>query len=220
MESIIRFACLGQKLLDKTRALDFLAPLALRLYLAPVFWIAGMTKVTGFEDIVGWFGNPDWGLGLPAPALLAFLATASELAGAWCLLFGFATRWISIPLMVTMVVAAATVHWDNGWQAVADAKAPFASEYLGPLKLEDAGPALERKERAIEILKEYGNYDWLTANGRYSFVVLNNGIEWAATYFIMLLALFFTGAGRFVSMDYWIARACCRPQDRGAGGTV
>jgi putative oxidoreductase len=36
--------------------------------------------------------------------------------------------------------------------------------------------------------------------------VLNNGIEFAATYFIMLLALFFIGAGRYVSLDYWIAR--------------
>ena len=30
-----------QNLLDKTRTLDFLAPLALRLYLVPVFWMAG-----------------------------------------------------------------------------------------------------------------------------------------------------------------------------------
>ena len=33
-----------QKLLDRTRALDFLAPLALRLYLVPVFWMAGSMK--------------------------------------------------------------------------------------------------------------------------------------------------------------------------------
>ncbi len=211
MGALIRFGNRAQDLLDKTRALDFLAPLSLRLYLAPVFWIAGMTKVTGFGDIVQWFGNPDWGLGLPAPWLMAFLATASELLGALCLLLGFATRWITVPLMVTMVVAATTVHWHNGWQAVADAKAPFASEYLGPLRLEDATPALERKERALEILREHGNYEWLTADGRYSFVVLNNGIEWAATYFIMLLTLFFIGGGRYLSLDHWIARAFRRP---------
>ena len=34
-----------QNLLDKTRALDFLAPLALRLYLVPVFWMAGTKKL-------------------------------------------------------------------------------------------------------------------------------------------------------------------------------
>ena len=35
---------------------------------------------------------------------------------------------------------------------------------------------------------------------------LNNGIEFAMTYFIMLLVLFFQGAGRFLSVDYWIER--------------
>ena len=40
----------------------------------------------------------------------------------------------------------------------------------------------------------------------YEFVVLNNGIEFAATYFIMLLALFFIGAGRYLGLAYWIAR--------------
>jgi uncharacterized membrane protein YphA (DoxX/SURF4 family) len=33
-----------------------------------------------------------------------------------------------------------------------------------------------------------------------------NGIEFAATYFIMLLTLFFIGAGRYASLDHWIRR--------------
>lgn len=55
---------------------------------------------------------------------------------------------------------------------------------------------------ARSLLREHGNYSWLT--GRGSFVVLNNGIEFAAIYFIMLLSLFFTGAGRYASVDYWL----------------
>ena len=39
--------CGLQRLLDKTRAVDFLGPLALRLYLAPIFWMAGKSK---FDD--------------------------------------------------------------------------------------------------------------------------------------------------------------------------
>lgn len=46
----------------------------------------------------------------------------------------------------------------------------------------------------------------LNITGEGGFVVLNNGIEFAATYFIMLLALFFIGAGRYLSVDDWIAR--------------
>lgn len=37
-------------------------------------------------------------------------------------------------------------------------------------------------------------------------VVLNSGIEFAATYFVMLLALFFLGGGCYFSADFWIAR--------------
>lgn len=188
---------------DATKVVDFLGPLALRLYLVPVFWVAGMNKVSGFENVVEWFGNPDWGLGLPFPVLMAVLATAAEVGGALLLLLGFATRLIVVPLMVTMVVAAVTVHWDNGWQAVHDPKSPYASEWTLGVEAEDASEAGERLSRARSLLREHGDYGWLTEKG--SLVVSNSGVEWAVTYFVMLLALFFAGAGRLVSVDYWLA---------------
>lgn len=183
-----------QVLLDHTRTLDCLAPLALRLYLAPVFWMAGTTKLGSMESTIEWFGNADWGLGLPFPALLAWLATLTELFGAVLLVFGIAVRWISIPLMFTMIVAMVTVHWQNGWLAIAEgSQSLFATDRtIG---------AIERLDRAKEILQTHGNYDWLTENGH--IVILNNGIEFAATYLIMLLVLFFYGAGRYLSVDYW-----------------
>lgn len=191
-------------LLDSLKAADFLGPLALRLYLVPVFWVAGMNKVAGFSGVVGWFGNADWGLGLPAPALMAFLATGAEVAGAILLFLGLGTRLIAVPLMATMIVAATAVHWDNGWQAVHDPMSPFASQFVLGLETEDASAAGERLARAKSILQEHGNYDWLTEQG--NFVVSNSGIEWAATYFVMLLALFFLGGGRYLSADYWLNR--------------
>lgn len=186
-----------QDLLNKTRAVDFLAPLALRLYLAPVFWMAGLSKYNSFDDTAAWFGNTEWGLGLPAPYLLAFLATSSEIAGGIMLLFGFGVRWISIPLMFTMIVAIVSVHWVHGWQSIADAKFCL-------FNCSDAIAAAERLAVIKDLLKEHGNYEWLTEQG--SVVILNNGIEFAVTYFIMLLALFFIGSGKYVSVDYWIAR--------------
>ena len=183
-----------QAMLDATRKADFLGPLALRLYLVPVFWVAGTNKLSGFENVVNWFGNSDWGLGLPFPTLMASLAVGSEVVGAVALLVGLGVRWMSIPLMVTMLVAMLTTHWDNGWQAIADPMSPFANE--------NAGGAIERLSKAKDILKEHGDYDWLTETG--NFVVSNSGIEWAATYFVMLLALFFTGAGK-ASLDHVVA---------------
>lgn len=183
--------------LDGLRHFEGLGPLALRLFLVPVFWMAGTKKWENFDSTAEWFGNPEWGLGLPMPVVLAFLATWTEILGAVALLFGIAVRWLAIPLMFTMVVAATTVHWEYGWQAIADPGAPFANERVE----ESAG----KLDRAKDILREHGNYQWLTSSG--NFVVLNNGIEFAATYFIMCLMLLFSGGGRYVSLDYWIGRS-------------
>lgn len=169
--------------------LDGLAPLALRLYLVPVFWMAGTQKISGMENTIAWFGNPDWGLGLPYPWLMAHLAAYTEAIGAILLLLGLATRWISIPLMITMIVAIFAVHWPQGWSAIADSSAPEVAVRL---------------DAAKDILREYGNYGWLTEKG--NFVVLNNGIEFGVTYLFMLLALFFTGGGRYTSVDYYLSR--------------
>ncbi len=189
---------LYQKLLNMSRYFEGLAPLALRIYLAPVLMQAGYNKLAHFEDTVAWFANPDWGLGLPMPALMAGLAAGTEFFGAILLLLGLATRLISIPLMVTMLVAALTVHWPNGWLAIAD-----GSSWLANDRVLEAGDKLAK---AKEILQEHGNYDWLTSSG--NLAVLNNGIEFAATYFIMLLALFTLGGGRYTSLDYFIAKRC------------
>lgn len=184
------------RMLEATRAADWLAPLALRLYLAPVFGMAGLQKWNNFDGTVEWFGNPEWGLGLPLPGIAAALATGAELAGAVALLFGVAVRWIAVPLMATMLVAMVSVHAQNGWLAIAEGSGLFATERTVA--------ATERLAEARQILVEHGDYERLTEYG--SLVVLNNGIEFAATYFVMLLALFFLGAGRFVSADWWLCR--------------
>lgn len=187
--------------LDYTRQMDGLAPLLLRLYLAPVLMQAGYNKLAHFDDTVNWFGNAEWGLGLPMPEVMVTLAAGTEFIGGIALVLGFATRWFAIPLMITMLVAAFSVHWENGWLAISDASSWLANDRVME--------AAERLERAKDILRENSNYSWLTARG--SITILNNGIEFAATYFVMLLALFFTGGGRYFSVDYWLARKF-RPQ--------
>ncbi len=197
MTTIINIINWAQDFLDRViSATGFIGPLLLRLYLVPIFWIAGSKKINSIDGTIEWFGNPDWGLGLPFPALLAWAASLTEAGGAILLLLGLATRWISIPLMATMIVAMVTVHLQYGWLAIAEGSGFFATERT-------AG-AIERLNRAKDILKEHGNYNWLTENGH--IVILNNGIEFAATYFIMLLALLIIGGGKYVSVDYWLAK--------------
>jgi uncharacterized membrane protein YphA (DoxX/SURF4 family) len=201
MEKLCSLGCKAQSLLNATRAVDFLGPLALRLYLVPIFWMAGTKKLSDMDSIIDWFGNPDWGLGLPFPEFMAWAATLTEVGGAIMLFFGIAVRWISIPLIVTMIVAMVTVHLQNGWLAIAEGSGIFATERTTG--------AIERLDRAKEILQANANYDWITENG--SIVILNNGIEFAATYTIMLLVLFFAGPGK-ASVDYFISKKfnCCQ----------
>lgn len=187
---------LYQKFLALIKHADGIAPLALRIYLAPILLQAGYNKMSHFSDTVAWFGNPDWGLGLPMPEVMATLAVGTEFFGSILLLIGLATRIVAIPLMVTMLVAALTVHLENGWLAIADASSWLANEQVSA--------AADKLSAAKSILQEHGNYDWLTSSG--NFVILNNGIEFAITYFIMLLAVFSLGGGRYTSVDYFIAK--------------
>lgn len=188
--------------------LDFVGPLALRLFLVPVFLSAGLHKWHNFEATAGWFES----LGMPLPAVMAGLAIAAEIGGALALLAGFAVRLACIPLSVTMLVAIAVVHWEHGWFAIAPSNPDTNMAGLfAPLGFDAAQQSLaqsaevgERVRRARDLLKENGNYRWLTEYGNY--VVLNNGIEFAVTYLVMLLALLCGGAGRYVSVDYWLRR--------------
>lgn len=205
---------------------DGLPALLFRLILAPVMIIAGFNKLAlsgetdGFfsyfladASVVQWFGNSEWGLGLPFPDLLAFLAGWSEFLGGWFLLFGLFTRLVSIPLMFTMVVAATTVHWHNGWFAIAPSNPTTSSaQVLDWLSIPGAKESLENSLEVQErigkirgIVEEHGFTDYLYEKGKPS--VINNGIEFSAIYFAMLLSLFFVGGGRFVSVDYWLRRA-------------
>ncbi|MDO6834681.1 DoxX family protein [Pseudoalteromonas carrageenovora] len=216
---------LYESAIGKLSFLDGLPALLFRLILAPVMIIAGYNKLAisgdsqGFfnnllasPDVVQWFGNSEWGLGLPFPDVLAFLAGWSEFLGGWFLLFGLLTRLVSIPLMFTMVVAATSVHWHNGWFAIAptnpDTSAAQVLDWLSiPGAKESLENSLEVQERIGKIrglVDEHGFPDYLYERGKPS--ILNNGIEFSAIYFAMLLSLFFVGGGRFVSVDYWLKR--------------
>ena len=163
--------------------------LAIRILLAYAFFGPAMMKWGDMESTIAWFGNPDWGLGLPMPALNAYLAATTEILGVFLLLFGLGTRLISLPLIIVMLMAYFTVHMGHGWLAIASSA-------------EDLEVA-ERINAARGLLKENGNYEWLTAKG--SFVILQNGAEFVVTYIVMLLTLISFGPGK-ISLDYLISK--------------
>jgi len=101
VKNFVHFAALG------VRALDFLAPLvdlAVRVYVANVFWKSGLVKITSWQSTLFLFEN-EYHVPLLSPAIAAVLATGVELAGAALLVIGLGGRAAAVALSVLNVVA-------------------------------------------------------------------------------------------------------------------
>ncbi|MBH2003267.1 MAG: DoxX family protein [Sphingobacteriia bacterium] len=92
---------------------NFLPLLLIRLALAYGFLNPALMKLKDINSIAEWFGS----IGIPAPLLNAWLATGTETLGVILLTLGLGSRLISIPLIITMIVAIVTVHGTNGFEA-------------------------------------------------------------------------------------------------------
>ena len=104
---------LYQNVTQKLDSLKDLPPLFFRLILAYGFYTPAMMKWGNISGIAEWFGS----IGIPLPTLNAYMAASTEMAAVILLPLGLATRFISIPLIITMVVAIVTVHGGNGFEA-------------------------------------------------------------------------------------------------------
>ncbi len=80
--------------------------LAMRLYWGWNFFISGWGKFGKIDLVQDFFGS----LHIPFPLFNAYLVASVELVGGLCLIVGFASRWVSIPLAITMIVALFTAH--------------------------------------------------------------------------------------------------------------
>ncbi len=92
--------------IEKLQSLRDLPLLFMRLVLAYGFYKPAMMKWKDIDGIAAWFE----GMGMPFPTLNAYMATLTETLGFVLLFLGFATRLISIPLIIVMIVAIVTVH--------------------------------------------------------------------------------------------------------------
>ena len=98
----------------------FLPQLGLRFLLAKEFWDSGVEKYNGvnwFADIQDKFPFPfnqlpvnfSWGL-----------STWTELIGAVLLVFGLATRFATVSLIIVTIVAIVSVHWPDQWHGLSE----------------------------------------------------------------------------------------------------
>lgn len=97
---------------------EWLPQLALRLILAWEFGEAGFEKLHGSN----WFADISFPFpfNLLPPDFSWALATFFEIAGAFALAIGLATRFFSISLIILTVVAIAAVHWPADWSTLSE----------------------------------------------------------------------------------------------------
>ena len=107
---ITKLCELIEPVLEKLQSVSLLF---LRLILAYGFYEPAKMKWSDIDSVAEWFGS----MGIPLPTLNAYMAASTEALGVLLLTIGFATRLISIPLIVVMIVAILTVHLGNGFSA-------------------------------------------------------------------------------------------------------
>jgi len=94
-----------------TTALDALQPLAAlatRIYLAHVFLLSGLTKIRDWETTVALFTD-EYKVPLLSPALAAFMGTAGELVLPVLLVLGLGGRFAALGLFVVNAVAVVSL---------------------------------------------------------------------------------------------------------------
>ena len=107
---ITKLCKLVEPVLEKLQSVSLLF---LRLILAYGFYGPATMKWSDISSVAEWFGS----MGYPLPTLQAYLAASTEALGVLLLTLGLATRLISIPLIIVMIVAIVTVHLPHGFSS-------------------------------------------------------------------------------------------------------
>lgn len=101
---IARALALGDALERGLNALQPLAALLARLYVAQVFFLSGLTKLRDWDITLALFAD-EYHVPLLSPAVAAALGTAGELGLPVLLVLGLAGRFAALGLSVVNVVA-------------------------------------------------------------------------------------------------------------------
>ncbi|KTD23661.1 DoxX family protein [Legionella israelensis] len=89
------------------KGFDYIAPLFIllvRLYLAQVFFMAGLTKIANWESTIFLFEN-EYSVPLLSPAIAAYLGTIAELVLPVLIVLGIGSRWVILVFFIYNLVA-------------------------------------------------------------------------------------------------------------------
>jgi len=101
---MVRIETLRERALDVMKKVRWLAPLLGRLGVGLLFVSTGWGKVHSIDKVTGFFTS----LGIPAPHFHAILVGYSELLCGAALIVGLLSRFATVPLIVSMIVAILT----------------------------------------------------------------------------------------------------------------
>jgi putative oxidoreductase len=91
------------------------APIPLRLIAGYGFAEHGFAKLLrGADNFTGLLHA----MGLPMPAMFAWITIITEIVGGIFMLLGALVPLISIPMVIVLVVAIVTVHWQYGFSSI------------------------------------------------------------------------------------------------------
>lgn len=166
------------------KGLDFLPPLLFRFFLAPIFWVEGSQRLGLFtgSDII-WYDPRTW---LDAATYQASVDTLTNASGVMAVpapnIMNGVIGGIEVAAALLLVLGFA-VRWIS---------LPLLGvvTLMGLAAFKLQGTATQT---ATELLMTHG---YATP--------LHNGIDATIVLVLMILALFFMGAGRFLSIDWWI----------------
>ncbi len=82
------------------------APLVARIFLALLFIMAGIGKLTGAEAMAGYFGA----LGIPMPGISVYLVGLFEVVGGIAIVVGYQTRIVALLLAAFSIASAVLAH--------------------------------------------------------------------------------------------------------------
>jgi putative oxidoreductase len=95
----------AERILNRISSFQWLAALLVRLFVGYFFFETGWAKLHNLDAFTARFMQ--WGI--PHPAFNAALSAYTECIGGALTMAGFATRLVSIPMMINMAVAIITV---------------------------------------------------------------------------------------------------------------
>ena len=132
----------------------------LRVAVGLVFVMHGQQKLfdNGLDGVEKFFDS----LALPLPGPAAVAGTAVETLGGLALIPGLGTRLVALLLALDMLVAAAVVHLENGYLAVANGVELVLLLGAAALALALSGPGALALDNALHVERR------LRAGGRYT----------------------------------------------------